>query len=224
MTAPASPPRRSHGSAALIVVVALVLCGAALGAVWAWIAPPIHTFVGLTKATGERVDGFLGREADNIFVAAAMMIGLLTMLAVVSAVLVWQWRAHRGPAVSAALWVGQIGAAAAAAGTGAALAHWRYGTPDKAGAPLSPDNRVAYFTEAPPVFAGHTPFQIAVTLLLPAALAGLVYAVLTIATPRDDLGAWPPQEHGYPWQPAFPGAGITGAGITGAGTEPVHPA
>ena len=60
---------------------------------------------------------------------------------------------------------------------------------------MSPENRVAYFTEAPPVFPGHSPFHIAVTLLLPAALAAFVYAVLVIATPRDDLGAWPPQEH-----------------------------
>lgn len=189
-----APPRRSSGSAALIVVAALAFCGAALGAVWAWIAPPIHTITGLTKA-GERVDGFLGREADNLFVAAAMMIGLLTMLAIVSTVAVWQWRAHRGPLLVTALWIGQLAAAGAAAGVGTALAHWRYGTADHKGAVVSPQNRVAYFTEAPSVFPGHSPFQIAVTLLLPAALAAFVYTVLVVATPRDDLGAWPPQQH-----------------------------
>lgn len=186
-------PRRSNVSAAVIVVAVLALSGAALGGLWAWIAPPIHTVTGLTKA-GERVDGFLGREADNLFVAAAMMIGLLTMLAIVSTVAVWQWRAHRGPLLVTALWIGQVAAAGAATGAGAALAHWRYGTPDHQGAALSPQNRVAYFTEAPSVFPGHSPFHIAVTLLLPAALAAFVYAVLVIAAPRDDLGAWPPQE------------------------------
>lgn len=196
MTAPSGSagPRRSARSAAAIVVAALVFCGAVLGAVWAWIAPPIHTITGLTKA-GERLDAFLGREADNLFVAAAMMIGLLTMLAIVSTVAVWQWRAYRGPLLVTALWLGQVAAAGAATGVGAALAHWRYGTADHAGAAVSPENRVAYFTEAPPVFPGHSPFHIAVTLLLPAALAAFVYAVLVIATPRDDLGAWPPQEH-----------------------------
>ena len=49
-----------------------------------------------------------------------MMIGLLTMLAVVSAVLVWQWRPHH-PVIAAALWIGQVGAAAAATSAGAAL-------------------------------------------------------------------------------------------------------
>ncbi|MFM9034420.1 MAG: DUF2567 domain-containing protein [Mycobacterium sp.] len=189
-----APPRRSKWLAVVSVVVALALCGAVLGAVWAWIAPPIHTITGLTKA-GERVDGFRGRDADNLFVASAMMVGLLTMLAIVSAVAVWQCRPHRGPLLVTALWVGQLAAAGAGTGVGAALVHRRYGTPDRAGAQLSPQNRVAYFTEAPSVFPGHSPFQIAVTLLLPAALAAFVYATLVIATPRDDLGAWPPQDH-----------------------------
>lgn len=176
-------------AAALSVVAALTLSGVVLGAVWAWIAPPLQTFVGLTKS-GERVDGFLGRAADNQFVAVAIMVGLLTFLAIVSAVAVWQWRRRRGPLLATALWIGQAFAAAAAAGTGAALAHWRYGTPDR-NVELSPDNRVAYFTEAPPVFPGHHPLQIAVALLLPAAVAALAYAFLAVANPRDDLGVEP---------------------------------
>lgn len=195
-----SPPRRSGHAAALIVVAGLALSGAALGALWVWLAPAIHTITALTRS-GERADAFLGREADNQFVAAVIMIGLLSMLAVVSAVLVWQWRAHRGPGMATALWIGQIAAGAAAAGVGAALAHARYGTADHAGAQISPDNRVQYFTEAPPVFVGHGPLQVAVTLLLPAALAALTYAMMTVATPRDDLGAWPP-DHGQAARPA----------------------
>lgn len=199
-------PRRSRGFAAVSVVVALAVCGVAVGAFWAWIAPPIHTFTGLTKA-GDRLDAYLGKEADNEFVAVAMMIGLMSMLAIVSAVAVWQWRAHRGPVLAAALWIGQVAAAATAAGVGVALAHWRYGTPDHQGVSLSPDNRVAYFTEAPPAFPGHHPLQIAVALLLPAALAALTYAFMTVATPRDDLGGWPPEEYHR---------------LTAAGTGPVH--
>lgn len=190
-TAPMSArPSLTARASALIVVAALALTGAALGAIWSGIAPPIHTITALTRS-GDRADAFLGREADNLFVAAAMMIGLLCMVAVVSAVLVWQWRAHRGPTMATALWIGQIAAGGAAAGVGAALAHARYGTPDHTGVPLSQQNRVHYFTEAPPVFVGHSPLQIAVTLLLPAALAALVYAMMTVANPRDDLGAWP---------------------------------
>lgn len=177
----------------MTVVGGLVFSGAALGALWAVIAPPIHTITALTRS-GERVDAFLGRDADNLFVAAAMLIGMLAWLAIVSAVLVWQWRGHRGPVLAAALWSGQIAAAAAAAGVGAALAHARFGTPDHQGVRLSPENRVHYFIEAPPVFLGHSPFQVAVTMLLPAALAALTYALMTVATPGDDLGGWPPYD------------------------------
>lgn len=184
-------PRRSRGSAVLIIVGTLGVAGAALGAVWAQIAPPIHTITALTRS-GERVDAFLGREADNLFVAAAMLTGLLSWLAVVSAVAVWQWRPHRGPVLVSALWLGQVGAAAAAAGVGAAIVHRRYGTPDHDGAVLTAQNRVQYFTEAPPVFFGHGPLVVAATLLLPAAIAALVYALMAVATPRDDLGGWPP--------------------------------
>ena len=191
MSASSATPRRSRRSAVVLVIAALAACGALLGALWAWIAPPIHTITALTRS-GERVDAFLGREADNLFVAAAMMIGLLSWLAVVSAVTVWQWRAHRGPVLASALWLGQVAAAAAATGVGAFLAHSRYGTPDRDGAVLSPQNRVQYFTEAPPVFLGHNVFQVAVTLLLPAAVAALVYALMVVATAHDDLGAWPP--------------------------------
>lgn len=193
MTAAAPPPRRSLRFAVVSVIGGLALCGAVLGVLWAWIAPPIHTITALTRS-GERIDAFLGRESDNLFVAAAMMIGLLTMLAVVSAVLVWQWRPHRGPVIVTALWLGQIAAGTAASGVGAALAHWRYGTADHQGVELSPENRVHYFTEAPPVFVGHHPLQVAVTLLMPAAVAALVYAFMTVATPRDDLGAWPGED------------------------------
>lgn len=187
------PPRRSLRFAVASVIGGLAVCGALLGALWAWIAPPIHTITALTRS-GERIDAFLGRESDNLFVAAAMMIGLLTMLAVISAVLVWQWRPHRGPVIVTALWLGQIAAGTAASGVGAALAHRRYGTADHEGVALSPENRVHYFTEAPPVFVGHHPLQVAVTLLMPAALAALVYAFMTVATPRDDLGAWPGED------------------------------
>jgi hypothetical protein len=81
---------------------------------------------------------------------------------------------------------------------GAALAHCRYGTPDHQGVALTQENRVHYFTEAPGVFPGHGPLQIAVTLLLPAALAALTYSLMAVATPRDDLGGWPVGDHQWP--------------------------
>jgi len=183
-------PRLSRSGAAAIVVVAMAVAGAVLGAVWVWLAPPVHTIVALTRS-GERIHTYLGGEADHLFIASAMFTGLFVMFAIIAAVLVWQWRAHRGPVMAAALWVGAVVAAATAAGVGAALVHWRYDVVDAAAVPLTQDDRVRYFTEAPPVFFGHDPFQVAATLLLPAAFAALVYALMAVATPRDDLGAWP---------------------------------
>jgi hypothetical protein len=59
---------------------------------------------------------------------------------------------------------------------------------------VSPEHRVHYVVEAPAVFFGHSPLQIAATILLPAATAALVYALMAVSTQRDDLGAWPPVE------------------------------
>ncbi|KWX68575.1 DUF2567 domain-containing protein [Mycobacterium sp. NAZ190054] len=107
-----------------------------------------------------------------------------------------------------------MGAAAATTGVGALLARLRYGTIDLAAAPVSDQQRVHYITEAPSVFFGHSPLQIAVTLLYPAAVAAVVYLLGAVATPRDDLGAWPPVEY-----PAAP----TGRTATGVDVPPVVP-
>lgn len=187
------PPRLSKRRAVLSTVVGLTVAGALVGTLWAWLAPPIHGVVALTKR-GERIKAFLGNEGDHFFIAAFLIVGMLSALGVVAAVLLWQWRAHRGPAMVAALAIGATTAAAAAAGVGAALVRWRYGAIDMAGAPVSPEHRVHYVVEAPAVFFGHSALQIAATLLFPAAAAALVYALLAVSTQRDDLGGWPPVE------------------------------
>jgi len=188
-----APPRISRRRAVLVTVAGLTVAGAVVGALWAWLAPPLHGVVALTKS-GDRIKAYLGDEADHFFVAAVMIAGMLGVLAVVAAVLLWQWRAHRGPAMVAALAIGTAGAAAVAAGVGAALVRLRYGAIDIAGAPVSPQHRVHYVIEAPAVSFGHSPLQIAATVLLPAAAAALVYALVAVSTHRDDLGAWPPTE------------------------------
>ena len=77
----------------------------------------------------------------------------------------------------------------------------RYGVVDIDAAPVTPEHRVHYFTEAPSVFFGHSPLQIAATLLVPAAAAALVYALIAVSTPRDDLGAYPPVDFVVPPRP-----------------------
>lgn len=201
---PVEPPRVSHRRAALIVVASLAGAGVLVGALWAWLAPPIGVVIGLTRG-GERVRGYVGNDADHLFLAAFLVPGFLTVVAVIAAVLVWRWRAHRGPLMAGALAVGSMLAAGLAAGVGAGLARLRYGVVDIASAPVSPEHRVHYAVEAGSVFFGHSPLQIAATIVFPAGVAALVYALCTLATPRDDLGAWPPAEPivlRYPYAPA----------------------
>ncbi|MGE2719911.1 DUF2567 domain-containing protein [Mycolicibacterium celeriflavum] len=186
-------PRISRSRAALTVAAVLAVAGALVGALWAWLAPPIRGVVALAR-DGDRVRAYLGNEGDHFFVAAFLFVGLLCVVAVVAAVAVWQWRVHRGPAMTVALVAGCMLAAGAAAGVGALLAHLRYGSIDVAAAPVTPEHRVHYVTEAPAVFFGHSPIQAVLTILFPAAVAALVYSLAAVSTARDDLGAWPPVE------------------------------
>ncbi|KUI11979.1 hypothetical protein AU193_02400 [Mycobacterium sp. GA-1285] len=186
-------PRFSRRRAALTVGAALAVTGALVGALWAWLAPPVHGVVALAR-DGERVRAHLGNESDHFFVAPFLLVGMLCVVGVVAAVAVWQWRAHRGPVMTAALASGCMLAAGAAAGVGALLVRLRYGTIDVAAAPVTPEHRVHYVVEAPPVFFGHSPLQAVLTILFPAAVAALVYALAAVSTERDDLGAWPAVE------------------------------
>ncbi len=204
----ATPPRISRLRAGAIVVAGLAVAGSLVGALWAWLAPPIHGVVALSKR-GDRVHAYLGSEADHFFVAAAMLLGMLTVLAVVGGVLVWQWRAHRGPVAVAAVSIGSAVAAVAAAAVGSGLARVRYGVLDFDAAPVTPEHRLHYFAEAPSAFFGHTPLQMVAGLAVPAAVAALVYALQAAVSVRDDLGAYPPQEPSPAPQPDSGGEPIT---------------
>ncbi|MGB8407667.1 MAG: DUF2567 domain-containing protein [Mycobacterium sp.] len=189
----ALPPKLSHRAAALRVAIGFALAGVLVGALWALVVPPIHGAIVLSRK-GERVSGFIGDESDRVFLGAALLVGFLGVLAAVTTVLVWQWRAHRGPLMAAALALGGLAAGGAAPGVGAALAYWRYGSVDIAAAPVSAEHRVFYTTEAPSAVFGHSPWLLAATVFFPAGIAALVYAFCVLATKRDDLGAWPPVE------------------------------
>jgi hypothetical protein len=205
--APLGIPRRR---AVVTTVAGLTVVGGVLGLLWAWLAPSIHGVIVLTKS-GQRIKAYLGNEGDHFFIAAFLIVGMVSALVAVAAVLVWQWRTHRGPVMVAALALGGAAATAAAAGVGAVVAHWRYGTADIAGAPVSPGHRVHYVVEAPAVFFGHLPLQVAVTILFPAAIGALVYAVLAVSTDRDDLGAWPPVEEPADAPPVTAGSALPSA-------------
>ena len=202
---------RPRARATVLVVLGLAVAGVVVGALWAWMAPPIHLVVAMTKA-GERVHDYLGGESDHFFDVPCLMLGLLTVLSVVTTVLVWQWRAHRGPGMVIAVSIGMVVAAAAASGLGAVLVRLRYGVLNVDAVPLLGKPSVAYVVEAPPVFFGHGPLQVAATLVWPAAIAALVYAALAAGNARDDLGVFPPggrQPHALAVNPEAPEAAVS---------------
>jgi uncharacterized protein DUF2567 len=182
---PVSKSRRQGGKLLLAVTAGMAVAGVVVGIVWTLIAPPIH-MAGKIGRTGKPAQDYLAGDENHLFDAAVMMIGLLTALGIISAVLLWQWRRRRGPGMVIALTVGGVAAAGAATGCGAGIARIRYGHTDVASLPA--DSKIHYFTEAPPVFFGHTPLQVIATLVLPAAMAALTYAVMAAASAYDDLG------------------------------------
>ncbi len=183
-------PRAARTRAIVAAALGVTAAGVVIGALWAWIAPPIRAVVASPRA-GERVHDYLGTESEHFFDAPCLMLGLLTVLAVVGTVLVWQWRKHRGPAMVLGLSLGMVAAAAVAAATGVLLVRLAYGAVNFDAVPLSGSPSVAYVTQAPPAFFAQTALQVAVTLLWPAGVAALVYALLAAADARDDLGGLP---------------------------------
>ena len=183
-------PRAARRRAIVAAALGVTATGVVLGGLWAWIAPPIHAVVAITRA-GERVHDYLGTESEHFFNAPCLMLGLLTVLAVVGTALVWQWRKHRGPAMVLALSLGMVAAAAVAAATGVLLVRLRYGAVNFDAVPLSGSPSVAYVIQAPPVFFAQQALQVAVTLMWPAGIAALVYALMAAADARDDLGGLP---------------------------------
>src|ERR1700743_3393246 len=65
-------PRISRRRAALTGTVGLLPVGALVGALWAWLAPPVKGAVALTHS-GERLHEHPGRGADHFFVSAFLM-------------------------------------------------------------------------------------------------------------------------------------------------------
>ncbi|WP_407662827.1 DUF2567 domain-containing protein [Mycobacterium tilburgii] len=177
--------------------------GIVIGALWTWMAPPIHLVVAMTRA-GERVHDYLGTESEHFFDVPCLMLGLLSVLAVVAPVLAWQWRRLRGPGMVLGLVIGMVLAAALATGVGAVLVLARYGALDIDRLPLVGSPSVVYLVQAPPVFFGSGVLQMATTLLWPAGIATLVYAVLAAASPRDDLGTSESADQPSRSEPAAP--------------------
>jgi hypothetical protein len=187
----AEAPRFSRLGAAAIVFGGLTVVGAFVGVLWSVIAPGVHGAVADTRDNG-RVYVHLGNEADNFFIATTMLTGMAAVVAVIVAAAAWQWKAHRGPVMACAITLGALASSAVAAGVGAALVRLRYGALDIAAAQLEEGQRIKYVVEAPAVFYGHTPTQIAVTLALAPCLAAVIYMFCVAACARDDLAAWPP--------------------------------
>jgi Protein of unknown function (DUF2567) len=203
-----SAPRVSRARAIVVAALGFSATGVLIGGLWAWIAPPIHGVVAVTRA-GERVHDYLGTESDHFFNAPCLMLGLLTVVAVVAPVLAWQWRERRGPRMVVELSIGTVIVAAIAAAVGALAVRLRYGASNFDGVPLLGKPAVAYVVQAPPVFFGLGPLQAVVTLFWPAAIAALVYALLAAGNARDDLGRLPLPDQASSTLPMEPEASVS---------------
>jgi Protein of unknown function (DUF2567) len=203
-----SAPQASRARAIVVAALGFSATGVLIGGLWAWIAPPIHVAVAITRA-GERVHDYLGTESDHFFNAPCLMLGLLTVVAVVAPVLAWQWRQRRGPRMVVGLSIGMVIVAVAAAAIGALLVRLHYGAPNFDAVPLFGKPAVAYVVQAPPVFFGLGPLQVVVTLFWPAAIAALVYALLAAGNARDDLGRLPVDDRASPALPMEPEASVS---------------
>ena len=205
---PSSAPRTLPARASVIAALGLSATGVLIGGLWAWIAPPIHVVVAITRA-GERVHDYLGAESEHFFNAPCLLLGLLTAVAVVAPVLAWQWRARRGPRMVVGLSIGMVIVAGTAAGVGALLVRLRYGALNVDAVPLFGKPAVAYVVQAPPVFFGLGPLQVVLTLFWPAGVAALVYALLAAGNARDDLGALPVVDQASSVLPMEPEASVS---------------
>ncbi|HZC53126.1 MAG TPA: DUF2567 domain-containing protein [Mycobacterium sp.] len=200
--------RASRARAIVIAALGFSATGVLIGGLWAWIAPPIHVAVAITHA-GERVHEYLGTESGHFFDAPCLMLGLLTVVSVIAPVLAWQWRERRGPGMVVGLSVGMVVVAVAASALGALLVLLRYGAVNFDAVPLFGKPAVAYVVQAPPVFFGPGPLQAVLTLLWPAGIAALVYAVLAAGNARDDLGSLPAADQPSGALPMEPEASVS---------------
>lgn len=205
---PSSAPRPSRARAIVVAALEFSAVGVLVGALWAWIAPPIHVVVAMTRA-GERVHDYLGGESEHFFNAPCLMLGLLTVVSVVTPVLAWQWRERRGPRMVVGLSIGMVVVAVAATTVGALLVLLRYGALNFDAVPLFGKPSVAYVVQAPPVFYGRGPLQAVLTLVWPAGIAALVYAVLAAGNAHDDLGGLPAADQPSPALPMEPEASVS---------------
>jgi len=174
--------------AVAVAALGVPAIGALIGALWAAIAPPIHAVVAITHS-GERVHDYLGNDSQHFFDAPCLMLGLLTVLAVVAAVVAWQRRSRRGPAMVIRLAVAMAAAAGAAAAVGALVVRRIYGTLDFDAVPLVGRPSVAYVMQGPPVFFSVQPLPAALTVIWPVGIAALIYSALAVWHAHDDLSA-----------------------------------
>ncbi|WP_231569473.1 DUF2567 domain-containing protein [Prescottella defluvii] len=155
--------------AALRIVGWLAVLGAAAGAVWAFLAPPVRMLV-----VAEDRGVVLTTESLHSFDAIAIFAGIGLVLGVLSAVAVWGMRRSRGPAALAALVVGSGVGAGVAALVGMGVARLRF--------PDVESPAVGDIVAAAPGLVTPT------VLILQPLAAALIYLLLVSLSPDDDLG------------------------------------
>ncbi|MEJ2865828.1 DUF2567 domain-containing protein [Actinomycetospora flava] len=168
---------------ALRLAAILAVVGLPLGALWALLAPTVHTVALPGTGTGSPAG-----EADHAFDAVAIFVLMITAFGVIAGALAWRRRHRRGPVVLVALVLGSLVGAWLAGRVGALFA-WSaspvpvlvdpaaLGTAGMPGAPVP-----AVLTSVP---ASPGPWWIAIVAGLGAALT---YVLAAIVDGHEDMG------------------------------------
>ncbi|PVZ08885.1 DUF2567 domain-containing protein [Actinomycetospora cinnamomea] len=177
---------RADLPAGLRYAAILVVVGLPLGALWAFLAPVVHTV-----ALPGGGSGVPAGEADHAFDAVAIHVLLIAAFGVIAGAVAWRRRHRRGPVLLVALVVGSLAGAWVAGRIGGLLAWAASPIPvlvdpaalDRAGAPGGPVPAV--LTSVPP---SPGPWWLALVAGLAAALT---YVLAAIIDGHEEMGRDP---------------------------------
>ncbi|WP_084487569.1 DUF2567 domain-containing protein [Nocardia sienata] len=198
---------RREVRAALVLMLAVVLASALVGALWGLLAPTERVLV-VEPGRGAALVG----ESLHRFDATALFTGAGAVTGFLSAVVAWRWRRMRGPLQSAGLLLGSVAGAWIMAWFGNAVVAW--------------DNPRPHDPPVGQIVALPVELGTQLALVVQPLLAGLVILLLAGLSPAEDLGTGFASAFGD--SRPQPYAESEGDGVAyepvPSGTAPAHPA
>lgn len=198
---------RREVRAALVLMLAVVLASAMVGALWGLLAPTERVLV-VEPGRGAALVG----ESLHRFDATALFAGAGAVTGFLSAVVAWRWRRMRGPLQCAGLLLGSVAGAWIMASFGNAVVTW--------------DNPRPHDPPVGQIVALPVELGTQLALVVQPLLAGLVLLLLAGLSPAEDLGTGFASAFGdsRPQPYAEPEGGGVAYQPVPSGTAPADPA